>query len=76
MSLQARPDGAAAKRFFKRLLGSRGGEPGKIVTDNLRSYVVAHREIIPDTIHDTSQYANYRAELSHRLTRVRERVMR
>jgi putative transposase len=36
--LQARRDGAAAKRFFKRLLRSHGGEPRKIVTDKLRSY--------------------------------------
>jgi len=34
------------------------------VTDKLRSYGVAHRDLIPDTIHDTSQYANNRAELS------------
>ena len=40
--LQARRDGAAAKRFFKRLLRSHGGEPRKIVTDKLRSYGVAH----------------------------------
>ncbi len=31
---------------------------------------------MPDTIHDTSQYANNRAELSHEPTRVRERGMR
>ena len=31
---------------------------------------------MPDSIHDTSQYANSRAELSHQPTRVRERVMR
>ena len=74
--LQARRDGAAAKRFFKRLLRNNRGEPRKIVTDKLRSYGVAHRELIPDTIHDTSQYANNRAELSHQLTRVRERGMR
>jgi putative transposase len=74
--LQARRDGAAAKRFFKRLLRSHGGEPRKIVTDKLRSYGVAHRELIPDVIHDDSQYANNRAEQSHEATRVRERVMR
>jgi transposase-like protein len=38
----------------------------------LRSYGVAHRELIPESIHDTSQYANNRAELSHQSTRVRE----
>jgi putative transposase len=74
--LQKRRDGAAAKRFFKKLLKKHHDEPRKIVTDKLRSYGVAHRELIPDTIHDTSQYANNRAELSHQPTRVRERGMR
>jgi putative transposase len=46
------------------------------VTDKLRSYGVAHRELMPDVIHDTSQYENNRAELSHQPTRVRERGMR
>jgi putative transposase len=74
--LQRRRDGRAAKRFFQRLLKAHRNEPRKIVTDKLRSYGVAHRELIPDTIHDTSRYANNRAELSHQPTRVRERVMR
>lgn len=74
--LQSRRDGAAAKRFFKRILKVNCGEPRRIVTDKLRSYGVAHRELIPETIHDTSQYSNNRAELSHQITRVRERGMR
>ena len=74
--LQRRRDGKAANRFFKRLLQVSGDEPRRIVTDKLRSYGVAHRESMPDTIHDTSQYANNRAELSHQPTRVRERGMR
>ena len=44
--LQTRRDGAAAKRFFKRLLKSHGAEPRKIVTDKLRSYGVAHRQLM------------------------------
>ncbi len=74
--LQAKRDGAAAKRFFKRLLRSHGGEPRKIVTDKLRSYGVAHRELIPGTIHSTERYENNRAEQSHEAARVRERGMR
>ena len=74
--LQAKRDGAAAKRFFKRLLRSHGEEPRKIVTDKLRSYGVAHRELIPEAIHSTQQYENNRAEQSHEATRVRERGMR
>ena len=74
--LQARRDGAAAKRFFKRLVPSHGGEPRKIVTDKLRSYGVARREVIPEAIHVNDQYANNRVEQSHEPTRVRERGMR
>ncbi len=74
--LQARRDGKAAKRFFKRLLKNHADEPRKIVTDKLRSYGVAHRELIPDTNHDTTRYANNRVEVSHQPTRVRERGMR
>ncbi len=76
MFLQKRRDGAAAKRFFKRILEKHRREPRKITTDKLKSYGVAHRKLIPNTIHDTSQYANNRAELSHQLTRIRERGMR
>ena len=75
MYLQTHRDGVAAKRFFKRLLRSHGSEPRKIVTDKLRSYGVAHRELIPDDIHSTEQYENNRAEQSHEATGVRERGM-
>ena len=56
--LQNRRDGKAAVRFFKRLRRVSGSEPRRIITDKLRSYGVAHQELIPDTIHDTAQYAN------------------
>ena len=59
--LQTKRDGAAAKRFFRRLLRSHGGESRKIVTDKLRSYPVAHREVMSETIHSTQQYENNRA---------------
>ena len=74
--LQERRNSAAVKRFLKRLVQSNHGEPRKIVTDKLGSYRVAHRELMHDVMHDTSQYANNRAELSHQQTRVRERGMR
>ncbi len=74
--LQVRRDVAAAKRFLKRLLRSRNGEARKIVTDKLRSYGVASREVIPEAIHVNDQYANNRVEQSHEPTRVRERGMR
>ncbi|MFT4874028.1 DDE-type integrase/transposase/recombinase [Congregibacter sp.] len=59
--LQAKRDGASAKRFFKRLLWS---------------YPVAHREVMPEVVHVTDRYANNRAEQSHEATRVRELGMR
>jgi len=69
-------DGAAAKRFFKRLLRSHCGEPRKIVTDELCSYGVARREVIPEAIHVNHQYAINRVEQSHEPTKLRERGMR
>jgi putative transposase len=74
--LQTTRDGTAAKRFFRRLLRSCGGAPRKVVTDKLRSYGVAHRELIPESTHSNKQYENNRAEQSHEATRVRERGMR
>jgi putative transposase len=61
---------------LKRLIKRHKGEPRKIVTDKLKSYGVAHRELIPSAFHEMGQYANNRAELSHQPTRVREREMR
>jgi len=50
--LQSRRDAKAAKRFFKQFLKKYRNEPRKIVTDKLRSYGVAHRELVLDAIHD------------------------
>ena len=44
--------------------------------DKLRSYGVAHRELIPDMIHSVQQYEKNRAEQSHQAARVRVRGMR
>ena len=74
--LQERRDAEAAKRFLRNLLARHGGEPRTIVTDKLRSYTVARRELIPESILGTSRHANNRVELSHQPTRVRERGMR
>jgi len=74
--VQQRRNADAARRFFKQLLARHHDGPRKIVTDKLESYTVTRRELMPDSIHDTSRYANNRAELSHQPTRVRERAMR
>lgn len=63
----------AAKRFFKRLLRGLQYVPRVIVTDKLRSYGAATREVLADVEHRQSRYLNNRAEHSHRPTRRRER---
>ena len=73
--VQGRRNAAAARRFFKRLLSGLKYKPKRIITDGLKSYGVAHREIMPDVRHRTSRYLNNRAENSHRPTRRRERQM-
>ncbi|MGH1361838.1 MAG: DDE-type integrase/transposase/recombinase [Burkholderiaceae bacterium] len=74
--VQKKRDGKAAKRFFARLLSLHGRHPRTIVRDRLKSYGVAHRDLTPGAIHDTSKYANSRSERSHQSTRVREPGMR
>ena len=74
--VQPRRDRRAAERFFRKLLKGQGHEPRRLITDKLRSYAAAHRTIMPSVAHDTSQYANNRAEVSHEPTRQRERQMR
>ena len=74
--VQSHRDGRAARRFFRKLLKSQRHEPMRLVTDKLGSYRVAHRDVMPLVTHDTTQYANNRAEVSHQPTRQRERQMR
>ncbi len=74
--VQPRRDRKAAERFFRKLLKGQGAEPVLLVTDKLRSYGAAHRTTMPSVRHDTSQYANNGAEVSHQPTRQRERQMR
>ena len=73
--VQPRRDANAAKRFFKRLLKGLQYLPRVIVTDKLRSYGVAQRQLLPGVEHRQSRYLNNRAENSHRPTRRRERQM-
>jgi putative transposase len=73
--VQPRRDAQAAKRFFKRLLTGLQYEPRVIVTDKLRSYGVAQRQLLRGVEHRQSRYRNDRAENSHRPTRRRERQM-
>lgn len=74
--VQSRRNQRAAKRFFRKLLKSQGREPRRRVTDKPTSYGAAKRSTMPSVVHDTSQYANNRAEVSHQPARQRERQMR
>jgi putative transposase len=66
--VQPRRDATAAKRFFRQLLRSLQHAPRVIVTDRLRSYGVAQRELRPKVEHQQSRYLDNRAENSHRPT--------
>ncbi len=74
--VQKRKDKKAAIRFFRKLLKGQQAAPIKIVTDKLRSYSAAKKELIPDVEHATQQYENNRCELSHQPGRQQERQMR
>jgi len=54
--VQKRRDRKAAKRFFKKLLKGQQVKPLKIVTDKLRSYSAAKREVMPSVEQSTKQY--------------------
>lgn len=66
--VQNRRDKATARRFFRALLKKTGAVPRVIVTDKLRSYGAAHREVMPSVEHRKSKYLNNRAENSHQPT--------
>ena len=74
--LPPRRDRHAAARFFRKLLKRSGRVPYRLVTDRFGSYRAAHRVVMPSVVHDTTRYANNRAEVSHQPTRQRERHMR
>jgi putative transposase len=54
--IQDRRNGSAAKRFFRRLLAGLKYKPRRLVTDGLKSYGVAQREILPEVRHRSSRY--------------------
>ncbi len=74
--VQPRRNAKAAKRFFRKLLKGSGYSPRIIVTDKLKSYSAAHRELGIGAEHETGRYRNNRAENSHQPTRQKERQMR
>ena len=88
--VQSRRDAQAAKRLMRKLLKRQCRVPRVIVTDKLRSYAAAKREVLPGVEHRQGRTLNNRAAVSfadippgdrcamvsHRPTRRRERQMR
>ncbi|WP_329375923.1 IS6 family transposase [Streptomyces sp. NBC_01483] len=74
--VQNRRNKAAARRFFRRLMKRTRAVPRVIVTDRLRSYGAAHREVMPSVEHRSHKGLNNRAENSHQPTRQSEQAMK
>ena len=73
--VSARRDGAAARRFFHRVLGEHA-RPDQVTTDKAKALIGAIRDVFPDAEHDTSVYANNRVECDHGRLKARLRPMR
>jgi putative transposase len=74
--VQSKRDAKAAKRFLVKLMKKQRRVPRVLVTDKLRSYGVAHRELMRSVEHRSHKGLNNRAENSHQPTRQRERAMK
>jgi putative transposase len=73
--VQSRRNKKAAKKFFRKLLKGLKYVLRVVITDKLKSYGAAKREIRLGVEHRQSRYLNNRCENSHRPTRQRERRM-
>ncbi|WP_264801985.1 DDE-type integrase/transposase/recombinase, partial [Acetobacter nitrogenifigens] len=73
--LQARRNTKAARRLLTRMLKKQGARPKRMVTDRLKSYGAARRQVMPGVEHRSHKGLNNRAENSHLPLRKRERVM-
>jgi putative transposase len=70
----AKRDKAAALKFLKRIM-KKYGAPRSVVTDGLRAYPAAMKEIGNADRHEVGRRLNNRAENSHQPFRRRERAM-
>ena len=74
--LQRQRNTNAAKRFFRKLLKRQGFVPRVIVTDKLKSYEAANKQVLKNVEHRQHKGLNNLCEISHQPTRTRERRMR
>jgi putative transposase len=72
--IQTRRNTKAAKRLLVRLLKKQGMTPKRLITDKLRSYKAAVRQVMPGVEHRSHKGLNNRAENSHLPFRKRERT--
>ena len=75
MLVQRRRNKRAALRLLRKLLRKHGVAPKLVVTDKLRSYGAAFRDLRLTCRHDQGLRKNNRAENSHQVVRRRERKM-
>jgi putative transposase len=73
--VQTRRDTKAARRLLRRLLKKQRCAPRRMITDKLRSYAAARRQVMPTIEHRSHKGLNNRAENSHVPLRKRERMM-
>ena len=74
--VQSRRDKKAAKRLLRKLLKKQGRAPRVMITDKLRSYGAAKKDLKLVFEHRQHKGLNNRAENSHQPTRRRERQMK
>jgi putative transposase len=74
--VQNRRDRVAAQRLMRRLLKKSGKAPRVMITDKLKSYGAARKDMGLHIEHRQHKGLNNRAENSHLPTRRRERIMR
>jgi transposase-like protein len=75
MLVQRRRDSQAALRLMRKLLKKQGFAPKLLVTDKLRSYASAFRQLGLSCPHQQGFRRNNRAENSHQAVRRRERKL-
>jgi putative transposase len=63
--VQRRRNKQAAKKFFRKLLKGLTYVPRVLITDKLKSYGAAKRDMLPGVEHRQHRYLNNRAENSH-----------
>ena len=73
--VQTKRNKHAALKLMRKLLKKCGLMPDKMVTDDLRSYGAAARQLGISDRHERGRWRNNRAENSHQPTRRRERKM-